>query len=45
LAQVRRIEDALEEQAATAEGPVLNLDAMDKAAVIDEVLAALEAMR
>jgi len=24
---------------------VLNLDAMDKAAVIDEVLAALEAMR
>jgi hypothetical protein len=42
---MERIEHALEERAATAEGPVLKLDAMDKEAALRELLAAVEAMR
>ncbi len=43
--QLGRIERALEDQAAVAEGPVLRLDAGDKNAVIVELTAALEAMK
>jgi 2-amino-4-hydroxy-6-hydroxymethyldihydropteridine diphosphokinase len=43
--RMERIEHALEERAATAEGPVLKLDAMDKEAALRELLAAVEAMR
>ncbi len=40
-----RIERALEDQAAAAEGPVLRLDACDKEAAIVELTAAVEAMK
>jgi 2-amino-4-hydroxy-6-hydroxymethyldihydropteridine diphosphokinase len=42
---LRRIEQALEDQAAMAEGPVLRLDALDQKAAVVELLAAVEAMR
>ena len=45
IEQLRRIEHALEHQAAVAEGPVLRLDALDKKAAVVELLAAVEAMR
>ena len=45
IEQLRRIEHALEDQAAAAEGPVLRLDALDKKAAVVELAAAVEAMR
>ena len=45
IEQLRRIEQALDHQAATAEGPVLRLDALDKKAAVVELVAAVEAMR
>jgi 2-amino-4-hydroxy-6-hydroxymethyldihydropteridine diphosphokinase len=43
--RLQRIEHALEDQVAAAEGPVLKLDAMDHDAALAELLAAVEAMR
>ena len=45
IGQLRRIEHALEDQAALAEGPVLRLDALDRKAAVVELLAAVGAMR
>ena len=45
IEHLRRIEHALENQAAAAEGPVLRLDALDKKAAVVELAAAVEAMR
>ena len=45
IEQLRRIEHALEHQAAVAEGPVLRLDALDQKAAVVELAAAVEAMR
>jgi deoxyadenosine/deoxycytidine kinase len=45
IEHLRRIELALENQAAMAEGPVLRLDALDEKAAVVELMAALEAMR
>ena len=45
IEQLRRIEHALNHQAAAAEGPVLRLDAMDEKAALVELAAAVEAMR
>ncbi len=45
IERLRQIEQALENQAATAEGLVVRLDASDKNAVVVELTAALEAMR
>jgi len=45
IEQLRRIELALDHQAAAAEGPVLRLDASDKEAAVAELVAAIEAMR
>jgi 2-amino-4-hydroxy-6-hydroxymethyldihydropteridine diphosphokinase len=45
IEQLRRIEHALDQQAAQAEGPVLRLDALDKNAAVVELAAAVEAMR
>ena len=45
IEHLRRIGDALDYQAAAAEGPVLRLDALDKKAAAVELVAAVEAMR
>ncbi|MGO9111671.1 MAG: 2-amino-4-hydroxy-6-hydroxymethyldihydropteridine diphosphokinase [Thermoguttaceae bacterium] len=45
IEHLRRIEDALENQASMAEGPILRLDALNKKAASVELIAALEAMR
>jgi deoxyadenosine/deoxycytidine kinase len=45
IEHLRRIGQALENQAALAEGPVLRLDTLDKKSAGVELIAALEAMR
>jgi len=45
IERLRQLENALEQQAAVAEGPVLRLDALDKNSAIAELTAAVEAMR
>lgn len=45
IEHLRRLEQALDDLAAEAEGPVLRLDASDKDAAVSESVAAVEAMR
>jgi 2-amino-4-hydroxy-6-hydroxymethyldihydropteridine diphosphokinase len=45
IGQLARIERALDDRAAAAEGPLLRLDALDQATAVVELAAAVEAMR